>query len=471
MLGRLSPGCEGTKGVFPKCNFGCKPCYHSAEANRVRVDGHHTLTEVARQMATLRAVRGDTGHCQLIGGEVSLLEPEDHAMALEVMRFYGRIPMSFSHGDFDYQYLKRLALKDGVRRFDRIDFAVHFDSGMRGRTGVPLQHNELDLTPFRQRFINMFQKLKAEYGVNYYIAHNMTVTENNLSHVAQAVEDMRTMGFRLLSFQPAAKQGNQNRWVVNLREVDDDDGEMVWKEIEKGMGMRLSYSLFQMGDVRCNRMTVCGILGPPGRKDAKIFLLFDDLCNEDVKVRDIIIHKFGNIVLKPKLLTFKFIRTLLSMPWLLIPAIAWVIRVVRRAGGIWCILRYGVRPLTIVMHRFMDAEDVNKAWELIENGIARDDPRVDEAGSRVRETMERLSACSYAMAHPESGRVVPACVQHSFYDPQENIELSKKLPLHQPARSATPEIVEKARVAAKRGAQSCHNLDEEVTEEWEIRAI
>lgn len=25
MLGRLSPGCEGTNGVFPKCNFGCKP--------------------------------------------------------------------------------------------------------------------------------------------------------------------------------------------------------------------------------------------------------------------------------------------------------------------------------------------------------------------------------------------------------------------------------------------------------------
>ncbi|HUX03840.1 MAG TPA: hypothetical protein VMV53_02895, partial [Acidimicrobiales bacterium] len=43
VLGRFGIGCEGTHGVFPKCDFACTPCYHSSDANKVRVDGAHTL--------------------------------------------------------------------------------------------------------------------------------------------------------------------------------------------------------------------------------------------------------------------------------------------------------------------------------------------------------------------------------------------------------------------------------------------
>src|SRR5918912_546577 len=93
-LGRHSTGCEGTHGVFPRCNIACTPCYHSREANRVRTDGAHTAAEVDAQMALLRARRGPGQNAQLIGGEVTLLEPEDHAAALEVMRRHGRKPMS-----------------------------------------------------------------------------------------------------------------------------------------------------------------------------------------------------------------------------------------------------------------------------------------------------------------------------------------------------------------------------------------
>ncbi len=61
-LGRIGVGCEGTHGVFPKCNLTCSPCYHSADANKVRTDGVHTLDQVRRQMALLRrdAVRAPT---------------------------------------------------------------------------------------------------------------------------------------------------------------------------------------------------------------------------------------------------------------------------------------------------------------------------------------------------------------------------------------------------------------------------
>jgi hypothetical protein len=33
------------------------------------------------------------------------------------------------------------------------------------------------------------------------------------------------------------------------------------------------------------------------------------------------------------------------------------------------------------------------------------------------------------MAHPETGELVPACVQHSVLDPVENVELRRLLPI------------------------------------------
>jgi hypothetical protein len=81
------------------------------------------------------------------------------------------------------------------------------------------------------------------------------------------------------------------------------------------------------------------------------------------------------------------------------------------------------------MHRFMDAADVAPAWELTQRGVTSDDPR-------LRETPERLAACHYAMGHPETGSLVPACVQHSVLDPQENAELTVLLPLPTVRRAA-----------------------------------
>jgi hypothetical protein len=79
-------------------------------------------------------------------------------------------------------------------------------------------------------------------------------------------------------------------------------------------------------------------------------------------------------------------------------------------------------PVTFVMHRFMHAADVKPAWELLGRGAMSDDPR-------ILETQERLLACSYAMAHPETGQLVPACVQHGVLDPEENSALAALLPI------------------------------------------
>ena len=418
MIGRRTAGCEGTHGVFPRCNLACTPCYHSRDANRVRVDGTHTVGEVDRQMALLRELRGPGQNAQLIGGEVTLLGPEDHAAALQTMIEHGRKPMSMSHGDFDYEYLEALALdpRTGRRRFDSLSFAGHFDSMMYGRRGIKRARTEAELNPYRQRFCEMFQRLEREHGVKHYLAHNMTVTPRNLGQVAQVIRDCHAMGFRMFSFQPAALIGNTNRWKDDYTVVDQDT---VWREIERGAGTRIPYKVAQIGDERCNR-TGYGVYA-----GERWVPLLDDREPRDLLVRDRFLAAYGGMDMAAPLLVPRLLRGALREPRVVPEMVRWGGRLARRVGP------RRASAVTFVMHAFMDARDVKPAWELLEQGVMSEDPR-------VRATQERLQACSYAMAHPDDGRLVPACAQHSVLDPLENEALSRLLPLAPPATAGPP---------------------------------
>ncbi len=417
MLGRRTAGCEGTHGVFPRCNLACTPCYQSREANRVRTDGAHTVREVDAQMSYLRAERGPGQNAQLIGGEVTLLEPDDHAAALQAMIGHGRKPMSMSHGDFDYDYLEALAVDPatGGRRFDHLSFAGHFDSMMYGRRGIKAPESEAQLNPHRRRFCEMFARLEAEHGVTSYLAHNMTVTPANMDQVPQVIRDCRDMGFRMFSFQPAAFIGNTNRWKHDYREFSTDE---VWRLVEEGAGARLHWGAFQIGDPRCNRTAYGSYVG-----ERYVPLLEED-DERDARVLDDFVTAFGGMdfVAPPAVLAARVARGFGRHPRAVASAAGWARRFVKRAGGARAIVRDRPRALTYVMHAFMDAEKVKPAWELLRRGEMSEEPA-------IRETQERLQACSYAMAHPDTDELVPACAQHSVLDPQENVVLREQLPL------------------------------------------
>lgn len=418
-IGRHAVGCEGTHGVFPRCNFSCTPCYHSRDANRVRVDGAHTRAAVEAQMRLLRKLRGPHGHAQLIGGEVSLLDPDDHAETLLVMRRYGREPMSFTHGDFDYEHLERLALDSAGRpRFARLSFAAHFDTTMFGRRGIRRPQREADLDPYRQAFCDLFGRLRAEHGVRSFLAHNMTVTPANVAQIPDVVAAARSMGFKMLSFQPAAYVGDERRWKEDYRRLEPD---AVWARIEAGAGTRLPYGAVQVGDERCNRSAFGFYVGDRWHS------FLDDADPRDLAARDAFYAYLGGIHYNApfRLLAPRLVRAALAHPRVVPVTLGWAVRTVRRVGPVAlgrALLGRRVVPMTFVMHRFMHAADVGPAWELLERGETSDDPRITE-------TQERLRACSYAMAHPETGRLVPACVQHSVLDPGENRVLSELLPL------------------------------------------
>jgi hypothetical protein len=428
MLGRRTAGCEGTHGVFPRCNLACTPCYHSREANRVRVDGAHTLREVDHQMALLRERRGPGQNAQLIGGEVTLLAPDDHAAALQAMIAHGRKPMSMSHGDFDYDYLEALALdpETGRPRLAHLSFAGHFDSMMFGRRGIRRVGDERELHAHRRRFCEHFQRLEREHGITHYLAHNMTVTPRNLDQVPGVIRECRDMGFRMFSFQPAAFIGNTARWKDAYRAFSGDE---VWARIEEGAGGRLHYRALQIGDVRCNRTAYGAYVG-----DRYVPMLDEDDARDAAWLQDFV-AAFGGMdfAVPPALLAARTARAFARHPRALPGLAGWARRFTARSGGPRAVLRDPPRAMTFVMHSFMDARDVRPAWELLRRGELSDD-------ARIRVTQERLQACSYAMAHPEDGSLVPAYAQHSVLDPLENLQLARELPLAQPPPAWTSPV-------------------------------
>ncbi|GAC1436338.1 MAG: hypothetical protein NVSMB51_07590 [Solirubrobacteraceae bacterium] len=417
MLGRRTAGCEGTHGVFPRCNLACTPCYHARDANRVRVDGAHTVARVDEQMRLLRELRGPGQNAQLIGGEVTLLDPDDHAAALQAMIGHGRKPMSMSHGDFDYDYLRRLVLdpQSGRPRLSHLSFAGHFDSMMFGRRGIKRTDSEAALNPFREAFCENFARLEREHGVTSYLAHNMTVTPRNIDQVPGVIRDCRRMGFRMFSFQPAAFIGNTSRWKDDYRSFTDEE---LWQRIEDGAGGRLHWRALQIGDPRCNRTAYGGYVG-----DRYVPLLDED-DPRDAAWLGSFIDAFGGMDFAgPRAtLALRLVRGLASEPRALSRGAGWALRAVRRAGGPSALRAGPPRAITYVMHSFMDAGVVRPAWDALQAGTVPSDPAVLEA-------WERLQACSYAMAHPEDGTLVPACAQHAVLDPQENADLARQLPM------------------------------------------
>ncbi|MEX2549162.1 MAG: hypothetical protein WD638_02960, partial [Nitriliruptoraceae bacterium] len=384
------------------------------------VDGTHTVAEVERQMAYLRRRRGRGQYAQLIGGEVSLLPPDAHAEALAVMRRHGRIPMSFSHGDFDDDYLEALVLgPDGKPRFDSISFAVHIDSTMRGRRAVKRPTSEAELHGERARIAAMFSRLCERHGIRSYLAHNMTVTPANVHEIAEVVRVCRELGYRMCSFQPAAYVGNERRWAEGYRALTD---EVVWREVERGVGRRLPFRALQVGDERCNR-TTWGVWA-----GARYVPVFDDRDDRDLAARDAYLEAVP-ANLRSDTWPVKLTRTARSLarhPMQAMLLSRWAARFATRvlAGISARPARHGrarVLATTYVMHRFMDAGDVRRAWELMERGVESEEPD-------IQATQQRLRACAYGMAHPEQDRVVPACVQHSVLDPAENQQLIQLLP-------------------------------------------
>lgn len=176
--------------------------------------------------------------------------------------------------------------------------------------------------------------------------------------------------------------------------------------------------MFQVGDERCNRTAYGFYVGE------RWYPVLDDENPVDLQVRDSFYRYLGGVSFSGTpipLLLGKLARVVARHPAVALNFVGWSARTVRTVG-LRRLLTHRVRPVTFVMHSFMDADAVAPAWAAMQRGEVSSDPE-------LRATQERLQACSYAMAHPETGELVPACVQHGVLDPAENIALRTLLPL------------------------------------------
>ena len=170
-----------------------------------------------------------------------------------------------------------------------------------------------------------------------------------------------------------------------------------------------------MGDERCNRTAFGFFVGD------RWIPLIDDRRPIDLAARDAFLRHLGGINVggtPPWLLAVRLLRALVSHPAATWTGLRWAAGLAQRAGV--RLLTHRIRPMTFVMHSFIHADQVRPAWALLEQGVRSDD-------LEVRATQDRLLACSYAMAHPDQDRLVPACVQHAVLDPGENLRLAALL--------------------------------------------
>ncbi len=202
----------------------------------------------------------------------------------------------------------------------------------------------------------------------------------------------------------------------------------MWAQIERGVGGRLHFRALQIGDERCNRTAYGAFVG-----DRYVPLLDEDDPRDETALVAFL-RAFGGLDFAASrgLVALRVARGVARHPAIVPRAGAAAWRFVRRAGGLRAMRRTPPRPVTYVMHSFMDARLVRPAWAALREGRHQDpDPE-------VQETIDRLRACSYAMSHPEEDLLVPACAQHSVLDPLENRALIDLLGRHRGTSADAP---------------------------------
>ena len=381
MLGSRTAGCEGTHGVFPRCDLACTPVLpRPARPTRVRIDGDHTAVETSmRQMELLRERRGP-------GPERSADRRRGHAA-----RPGGARPSTAGDGAPPAQADVDVATATSTTTtswrsveaggFKHLSFAGHFDSLMLGRRGLPRPRDEAELHPFRQALLRCIQRLEREHGVTHYLAHNMTVTPRNVGQVAEVVRAARDMGFRMFSV-PAGRLHRATRALA---------GGPAGDHAETTSGRRSSAApahgctgaRLQIGDQRCNRTAYGGWVG-----DRYVPMLDED----DPRDRRLL-SDFHRRVRR---------HGLRRTP---APAAARLLRAVARhpgcaAGAAWRARGSPPRPRAAHPRHLRHALVHGRGGR--DAGLGAHAGRHRGRGPGAAEAWERLQACAYAMAHPRA---------------------------------------------------------------------
>ncbi len=390
--GRSYVSCGATHGVMERCNFGCTSCYLSDVANATPPLPHD---EAIAQLDELRAHLGPAGKAQITSGEVTLLEPAELGRLVDHARAIGLDPMVMTNGERFLElpdYLPGLVRDHGLEKI-----SIHIDSTQRGRAGMKPDATESDHHRVRERFARLIRDVRRQTGRKLHAAQTMTVTHDNLADVPGVMRWIldNVDAFRMVSFQPVAEVGRTRDRRTRGDGSDGDDLGLdgVWSRICQGVGQPLNRDAMHFGDRRCN--IICPVVVVSIGGVHRIIQCCREDNRWDRRMMRRILDRFGGFSVVGATgfeSVLKIASLLLRAPGFVLEALAYGLY---RLLGVRRLLfdvvtgwlrgrRTRIRPLAIIVHRFMNAQELD-----------------------TPEGRERLASCVLRL--PVDGRMVPMC--------------------------------------------------------------
>lgn len=389
-MGVSHHACGATHSILERCNFACTSCYLSRHANATKALAPE---EVRQQLDSLRAFLGPQGKCQLTAGEVTLLPREVLGSYVEYAQSLELDPMVMTHGERmlnEPEYLEALVRDHGLGKV-----AIHVDATQRGRQGWHQEITEADLMPLRNDYADLVRRTRKRTGKPLKASHTVTITEKNVDDVPRIVDWVlgQLDAFRMVSFQPAASVGRTEDGA--LRQIDLDG---FWELVCEGFGEampdgKLNRHGWHFGHPECNILAPLLVLSY-GESSLILETNREGKAWDERFLRKFI-RAFGGfgVIGRSKL---EAVAVTASLALRNLPLIAegvayscyrlWGIRsfVPRILGSLLRFKPLRLRPLAIIVHKFMSSEE-------LDTPIGR----------------ERLDACVFKL--PLNGRMVSMC--------------------------------------------------------------
>jgi len=244
-------GCGATVGAMPRCNFACKGCYLTNQANTVPP---MSMDAVKRQLDQLREFLGPWGNLQLTDGELTLRPAEELIELIRYAREIELIPMLMTHGDtFRRQpgLLERLMTDGGLD-----EMSLHVDTTQRGRIGYKRAAREFKLNPLRAEFAEIVRSARRSTGLPLRVATTITTTPAMVEEIPVILAELfrHPDVYRLITFLPIAQVGRTLEGLGGGLTSDQ-----VWEQISATLGFDANAFRWHYGHASCNRF-VMGML-------------------------------------------------------------------------------------------------------------------------------------------------------------------------------------------------------------------
>ena len=258
-------------------------------------------------------------------------------------------------------YLRTLVEQYGLEKV-----SIHIDTTQRGRPGMDREATEQSIHPIRDRFARLLRDVRKKSGKPVHAAQTVTVTSKNLNGVSDIVSwtlDNLDV-FRILSFLPVAEVGRTEDHTTADLTLDE-----VWELVCRGMGRPLHRHALHYGHPGCNITVPVVIVRIGGGATHIIELAREGNCRDrrfvQRALREFAPHLDfdGNLWSNARAL----LQRLVLHPRRLVECVLygsyrfwgerqWVWKI---GFGLLGRGRIQVRPLMLVVHKFMSAEELN----------------------------------------------------------------------------------------------------------------